>query len=71
VLDGAIKLPKMKPVKANIHREIIGSVKSITVSLSKTGKFYPIAPSAPSKSNEPKRVNLGGGERRTTTKWWL
>ena len=33
--------------------------------------FYPIAPSAPSKSNEPKRVNLGGGERRTTTKWWL
>ena len=29
---------------------------------------YPIAPSAPSKSNEPKRVNLGGGERRTTTK---
>ena len=40
VLDGAIKLPKMKPVKANIHREIIGSVKSITVSLSKTGKFY-------------------------------
>jgi hypothetical protein len=34
------------------------------------GTFYPIAPSAPSKSNEPKRVNLGGGERRTTTKWW-
>lgn len=33
--------------------------------------IYPIAPSAPSKSNEPKRVNLGGGERRTTTKWWL
>jgi len=40
VLDGAIKLPKMKPVKANIHREIIGKVKSITLSLSKTGKFY-------------------------------
>jgi putative transposase len=40
VLDGAIKLPKMKPVKANIHREIIGQVKSITLSLSKTGKFY-------------------------------
>ncbi|WP_252724228.1 hypothetical protein, partial [Vibrio hepatarius] len=36
VLDGAIKLPKMKPVKANIHREIIGKVKS----MSKTGKFY-------------------------------
>ncbi|MDC8832941.1 RNA-guided endonuclease InsQ/TnpB family protein [Alteromonas gilva] len=40
VLDSAIKLPKIKPVKANIHREIIGTVKSITVSLSKTGKFY-------------------------------
>ena len=40
VLDGAIKLPKMKPVKANIHREIIGKVKSITLSLSKTGKFH-------------------------------
>ncbi len=41
VLDsGSIKLPKMKPVEANIHREITGVVKSITVSLSKTGKFY-------------------------------
>ncbi|WP_318418160.1 RNA-guided endonuclease InsQ/TnpB family protein [Photobacterium leiognathi] len=40
VLNGAIKLPKMKPIKANIHREIIGTVKSITLSLSKTGKFY-------------------------------
>lgn len=40
VLDGAIKLPKMKPVEANIHREIIGTVKSITVTLSRTGKFH-------------------------------
>jgi putative transposase len=40
VLDGAIKLPKMKAVEANVHREIAGVVKSITVSLSKTGKFY-------------------------------
>lgn len=40
VLGGAIKLPKMKPVEANIHREIAGVVKSITVSLSKTGKYY-------------------------------
>ncbi|WP_188014102.1 RNA-guided endonuclease InsQ/TnpB family protein [Photobacterium damselae] len=40
VLDGAIKLPKMKPIEANIHREIVGTVKSITLSLSKTGKFY-------------------------------
>ena len=40
VLECAIKLPKMTPIEANIHREIIGKVKSITVSLSKTGKFY-------------------------------
>ncbi|MGL4826748.1 MAG: RNA-guided endonuclease TnpB family protein [Vibrionaceae bacterium] len=40
VLAGAVKLPKIQPVKANIHREITGTVKSITVSLSKTGKFY-------------------------------
>ena len=40
VLDSAIKLPKINPVKANIHREIIGKVKSITLSLSKAGKFY-------------------------------
>ncbi|WP_188014117.1 RNA-guided endonuclease InsQ/TnpB family protein [Photobacterium damselae] len=40
VMDGAIKLPKMKPIEANIHREIVGTVKSITLSLSKTGKFY-------------------------------
>ena len=40
VLGDSIKLPKMKPVEAKIHREIVGTVKSITVSLSKTGKFY-------------------------------
>ncbi|MGO2161931.1 MAG: RNA-guided endonuclease TnpB family protein [Vibrio toranzoniae] len=40
VFDGSIKLPKMKPIEANVHREIEGVVKSITVSLSKTGKFY-------------------------------
>jgi putative transposase len=40
VLDGAIKLPKMEPIEANVHREIAGVAKSITVSLSNTGKFY-------------------------------
>ena len=40
VLDGAIKLPKMQPIKAKLHREIVGTVKSITVSLSTTGKYY-------------------------------
>ena len=40
VLDGAIKLPKMQPIKAKLHREISGTVKSITVSFSATGKYY-------------------------------
>ena len=40
VLDGAIKLPKMQPIKAKLHREISGTVKSITVTLSATGKYY-------------------------------
>ena len=40
VLDGAIKLPKLKPIEAHIHRVVVGIVKSITVSMSKTGKFY-------------------------------
>ena len=30
VLDGAIKLLKLKPIEANIHRAIAGIVKSIT-----------------------------------------
>lgn len=40
VFDQAIQLPKMQAIKASIHREIAGTVKSITVSLSRTGKFY-------------------------------
>lgn len=40
VFDDAIKLPKMQPIKAVIHREITGTVKSITVSRSACGKYY-------------------------------
>ncbi len=32
VLDGAVKIPKLSPIKARIHREIEGQVKSITLS---------------------------------------
>jgi len=35
-----IKIPKISPVRANIHRELIGKVKSITLSRSPTGKYY-------------------------------
>lgn len=40
VLDEAIKLPKMQPIKAVIHREITGTIKSITVSRSACGQYY-------------------------------
>lgn len=41
VLDDGIKIPKIKqPIPANIHREIKGTVKSITVSKTVTEKYY-------------------------------
>lgn len=40
VLDGAIKIPKVSPIEAKIHREISGTLKSITLSRSATGKYY-------------------------------
>ncbi len=40
VLDGAIKLPKMQPIKAVIHREIKGVVKSMTVIRNACGNYY-------------------------------
>ena len=40
VLDGAIKIPKVSAIEARLHREIIGTLKSITISRSSTGKYY-------------------------------
>ncbi|WP_350307421.1 RNA-guided endonuclease TnpB family protein [Photorhabdus viridis] len=40
ILTDAIQLPKMTPIKAVIHREIIGKVSSITMTRSATGKYY-------------------------------
>lgn len=40
VLVGAIKIPKIAPVEARLHREITGTLKSITLSRSTTGKYY-------------------------------
>ncbi|MBS9444482.1 RNA-guided endonuclease InsQ/TnpB family protein [Photorhabdus heterorhabditis] len=40
VLDGAIKIPKLAPVEARLHREINGEVKSITITRSATGKYH-------------------------------
>jgi putative transposase len=40
VLTDAIQLPKLKPVRANIHREIAGKVSSITITRNAAGKYY-------------------------------
>ncbi|EFL91666.1 transposase [Candidatus Regiella insecticola LSR1] len=40
MLDGAVKIPKLSPMEARIHREIIGKVKSITLSRTSTGKYF-------------------------------
>ena len=38
--DGKIKLPKLKKVKAKIHREFVGQIKSATISQVPSGKYY-------------------------------
>ena len=38
--DNWIKVPKCEPIKARIHREITGKIKSITLSRETTGKYY-------------------------------
>ena len=37
---GKIKLPKRKTVKAKLHREFKGEIKSATVSQSSSGKYF-------------------------------
>lgn len=38
--NGFLKLPKMTPIKMVIHREILGTPKSVTISRTPTGKYY-------------------------------
>jgi putative transposase len=41
VIDGAVKLPgKVGTVKAKIHRQIEGAIKTVTVSKEPSGKYY-------------------------------
>jgi putative transposase len=40
LLDGSIKLPKIGEVKAKLHRVFDGKLKTVTVSMSKTGKYH-------------------------------
>ncbi len=38
--SGKIKLPKLKKVKAKLHREFVGQIKSATISQVPSGKYY-------------------------------
>jgi len=38
--DDWIKIPKLAPIKARIHRNITGTLKSITLTRTNTGKYY-------------------------------
>lgn len=57
----------MQPIQAKIHRELVGKLKSITLSLSHTGKFYAAIlmddgaelPSLPHTINQLTGIDLG------------
>ena len=38
--NGKIKLPKLKKIKAKLHREFCGHIKSVTISQVPSGKYY-------------------------------
>lgn len=40
LLNGAIKLPKIGEVEAKLHRSFNGALKTVTVSMTCTGKYY-------------------------------
>lgn len=40
IKNGRIKLPKMKAIKASIHREFLGKIKSSTISKNSSGQYY-------------------------------
>ena len=37
---GTIKLPKLRNIKAKLHRKFIGKIKSATISQVPSGKYY-------------------------------
>jgi len=71
LLDGAIKLPKIGEVEAKIHRSFEGKLKTVTISMSCTGKYYAallfddelpdIAISCATFAGEASRASFRGG----------
>lgn len=40
ILSNALKIPKIGDVKAKLHRTFEGKLKTVTISMSRTGKYY-------------------------------
>jgi putative transposase len=40
IVDGKLQIPKFKPIKINIHREIEGKILFVTISKTKTDKYF-------------------------------
>ncbi|NHB86535.1 RNA-guided endonuclease InsQ/TnpB family protein [Photorhabdus tasmaniensis] len=67
ILDSAIKIPKLPPIEARLHREIKGELKSITLSRTPTGKYYasilcddgPEAPAKPTRITHVTGLDMG------------
>jgi len=56
--DNTIKIPKLSAIKARIHRELVGTLKSITISKSVSGKYFASPFMAVSNQNRSLNMDL-------------
>lgn len=63
VLENKISVPKIGKIKAKVHRQIVGKIRTVTISRESTGKYYAsiltddaIAPKLPLKQIDASRV---------------
>lgn len=61
--DNTVKIPKLTAIKARIHRELVGTLKSITVSRSASGKYFAslLVESNQAAPDKPKHVTRVSG----------
>ena len=58
ISEGKIKVPKLDWIKAKVHRDVEGEVKSITISCTSTGKFYASILTKQEENNPPKPEHI-------------
>ena len=54
--DGTLRIPKFSPIKAVFHREIEGTLKSVTISKTTTGKYFASVLCEIERKVKPKKV---------------